>query len=92
MNDLPIQGEHHKFCFPAIRDVRVGDWGTNCFTCQVLSIVDYEGYIRGIADAEKRNTDSLNKAYRDGVSSGIKQGVARKGLADLSGIPVEDFR
>jgi hypothetical protein len=48
MNDLPIQGEHHKFCFPAIRDVRQGDWGTNCFTCAVLGMAEYAASIKTI--------------------------------------------
>lgn len=36
--DTPIQGEHDPLCFPAIRDVRVGDWGPSCFTCEVIAI------------------------------------------------------
>lgn len=37
-NDAPIQGEHDPLCFSAIRDVRVGDWGPSCFTCEVIGI------------------------------------------------------
>jgi hypothetical protein len=40
MTEPEIQGEHHPLCFEAIRDVRVGDWGPTCFTCQVLRIVE----------------------------------------------------
>ena len=43
MNDIPIQGEHHPLCFPSIRDVRIGDWGPSCFTCQVLGIAYEQG-------------------------------------------------
>lgn len=36
--ETPIRGEHDPLCFPAIRDVRVGDWGPSCFTCQVIGM------------------------------------------------------
>ena len=45
MNDLPIQGEHHKYCFPSIRHVRQGDWGTSCFTCAVLAMAEHEAAV-----------------------------------------------
>jgi hypothetical protein len=36
--ETPIRGEHDPLCFPAIRDVRMGDWGPSCFTCQVIGM------------------------------------------------------
>lgn len=35
-----VQGGHHPLCFPSIRDVRIGDWGPTCFTCQVLAVCE----------------------------------------------------
>ncbi len=40
-----IQGEHDPLCFPAIRDIRVGDWGPMCFTCTVLGMAREQGVI-----------------------------------------------
>jgi hypothetical protein len=39
-----IRGDHDPLCFPAIRDVRIGDWGPSCFTCQVIHIARQQGH------------------------------------------------
>jgi len=46
--EVPIQVHHDPLCFPAIRDVRVGDWGPSCFTCQVIGMAREQGQRDGL--------------------------------------------
>lgn len=56
-----IQGDHHSLCFPAIRDVRIGDWGPTCFTCVVLGLAEQ----RAITAAVKRLEIARDKYWAE---------------------------
>lgn len=72
MTEIEIQGEHDPLCFPAIRDVRIGDWGPSCFTCEVLGMAEQRGREKSCERDSFRSMDT--PAHRDYREAGYKYG------------------